>query len=430
MPRRRARLPAAVRRTSGIAAASARGTRLVGDRARRPAICSRRFVGVAAGHDHDAPERDGRSSRSSPRAFAFDGVPTQDRPAGPRLSDESLSVRRLPPVRRGDRLRADRTIAIRAPIGSARGRDRRSQRRSCRCRSCCFERVACQDVRPVVERAHRGGRARHARRSIRRAGHRCRSISAGLGRGLRRRRIGEVAVRRTGRRLPLRPAGLDRRRCGRRSPAGRGTRAPFGFETGAIRYAGGIERFQSGTPNVPALYSARGRLSRSWRRSACRRSARRSLQLTRRLMDRRASAFGWRLNTPGGTTTSAAGRSSSTCQNGAPRHRGASLRRQVIVDYRPNARASASRRTSTTTEQEIDARRRDRTIDDELEPGRAVANARRGGLVVRIRLNGHRDSTSIDRRCLGAGTMGHGIAHAAASSGFETCLFDVPNAAR
>ena len=32
---------------------------------------------------------------------------------------------------------------------------------------------------------------------------------------------------------------------------------PFGFETGAIRYASGIERFQSGTPNVPALASAR-----------------------------------------------------------------------------------------------------------------------------------------------------------------------------
>src|SRR5882672_8615359 len=36
-----------------------------------------------------------------------------------------------------------------------------------------------------------------------------------------------------------------------------GHTAPFGFETGAIRYADAVERFQSGTPNVPALYSAR-----------------------------------------------------------------------------------------------------------------------------------------------------------------------------
>ncbi len=33
--------------------------------------------------------------------------------------------------------------------------------------------------------------------------------------------------------------------------------APFAFETGAIRPAAGVERFQSGTPNVPSLYSAR-----------------------------------------------------------------------------------------------------------------------------------------------------------------------------
>src|SRR5687767_5081885 len=36
-----------------------------------------------------------------------------------------------------------------------------------------------------------------------------------------------------------------------------GHASPFGFETGAIRYAGGIERFQSGTPNVPGWMAAR-----------------------------------------------------------------------------------------------------------------------------------------------------------------------------
>ena len=32
---------------------------------------------------------------------------------------------------------------------------------------------------------------------------------------------------------------------------------PFAFATGAVVYADGAERFQSGTPNVPALYAAR-----------------------------------------------------------------------------------------------------------------------------------------------------------------------------
>jgi kynureninase len=109
--------------------------------------------------------------------------------------------------------------------------------------------------------------------------------------------------------------------------------APFEFATGAIRYATGIERFQTGTPNVPAWYAARagyeivGEIGVPAIRA-------RSLALTRRLIDA-ASVRGWRLNTP---TEDA--------------HRGGSvvidvpdgamvtdelLRRQVIVDHRPNA---------------------------------------------------------------------------------------------
>ena len=43
----------------------------------------------------------------------------------------------------------------------------------------------------------------------------------------------------------------------RPSSAGPRTRTPFAFEAAPIRYADAPERFQSGTPNVPALYSAR-----------------------------------------------------------------------------------------------------------------------------------------------------------------------------
>ena len=35
------------------------------------------------------------------------------------------------------------------------------------------------------------------------------------------------------------------------------TKVPFAFEAAPIRYADAPERFQSGTPNVPALYAAR-----------------------------------------------------------------------------------------------------------------------------------------------------------------------------
>ena len=71
---------------------------------------------------------------------------------------------------------------------------------------------------------------------------------------------------------------------------------PFAFETGGIRYASGIERFQSGTPNVPALASARAgyEIVAEIGVPAIREK---SLRLTRRLMDA-ATQRGWRLNTP------------------------------------------------------------------------------------------------------------------------------------
>jgi kynureninase len=112
-----------------------------------------------------------------------------------------------------------------------------------------------------------------------------------------------------------------------------GHTSPFGFETGAIRYADGIERFQSGTPNVPALYAARAGYEVVAEVGVPAIRAR-SLQLTGRLLDA-ARQHNWRLNTPT-----------------ADRERGGSvvidvpdgahvtdelLRQNVIVDYRPGA---------------------------------------------------------------------------------------------
>ena len=125
---------------------------------------------------------------------------------------------------------------------------------------------------------------------------------------------------------------------------------PFGFETGGIRYADGIERFQSGTPNVPSLYSARagyeivGEIGVPAIRE-------RSLHLTRKLIDA-AGARGWRVNTPqpdserGGTVV-------LDVPNGAA-VTDELLRRQVIVDHRPNAGIRIAPHFYTTDE-EIDA---------------------------------------------------------------------------
>ena len=112
-----------------------------------------------------------------------------------------------------------------------------------------------------------------------------------------------------------------------------GHTAPFGFETGAIRYAETIERFQSGTPNVPALYSARAgyEIIAEIGVPAIRE---RSLGLTRRLIDA-AERRGWPLKTP----TRDPDRGGSVVldvPNGAA-VTDELLRRQVIVDYRPGA---------------------------------------------------------------------------------------------
>jgi kynureninase len=112
-----------------------------------------------------------------------------------------------------------------------------------------------------------------------------------------------------------------------------GHTAPFGFETGEIRYADTIERFQSGTPNVPSLYSARGgyEIVAEIGVPAIRT---RSLALTRRLIDA-AVTRGWRLHTPQ-ADSERGGSVVLDVPNGAS-VTGELIRRNVIVDFRPGA---------------------------------------------------------------------------------------------
>jgi len=125
--------------------------------------------------------------------------------------------------------------------------------------------------------------------------------------------------------------------------------APFAFETGPIRYGGAPERFQSGTPNVPALYSARGgyEIVAEIGIDAIRAKSRR---LTRRLIEH-ALAGGYRLNTP----VEDAERAGAVIVD-VPDGEQVSqelIRRQVIVDYRPGAGIRMAPHFYNT-EQEID----------------------------------------------------------------------------
>jgi kynureninase len=122
---------------------------------------------------------------------------------------------------------------------------------------------------------------------------------------------------------------------------------PFSFTPGAIRYAGNPERFQSGTPNVPSLYSARAgyEIVREIGVPAIRKK---SLRLTRRLMDL-AKAAGFRINTP----------EDDRERGGAvildvPDGKAAAdelIRREIIVDYRPGAGIRMAPHFYNTTEE-------------------------------------------------------------------------------
>jgi kynureninase len=108
---------------------------------------------------------------------------------------------------------------------------------------------------------------------------------------------------------------------------------PFVFEAAPIRYADAPERFQSGTPNVPALYSARAgyQIVAEIGVDAIRAKSQR---LTRHLIERATDA-GYRINTP----TADAERAGAVIIDVPDGYAVTQelIRREVLVDYRPGA---------------------------------------------------------------------------------------------
>jgi kynureninase len=109
--------------------------------------------------------------------------------------------------------------------------------------------------------------------------------------------------------------------------------SPFEFEVGPVRYASPPERFQSGSPNVPALYSARAgyEIVAEVGVDAIRAK---SLLLTRRMIEH-ARVRGFRLNTPE-EDAERAGAVIVDVPDGENVTREL-IRREVIVDHRPGA---------------------------------------------------------------------------------------------
>ncbi|CAN5431401.1 kynureninase [soil metagenome] len=108
---------------------------------------------------------------------------------------------------------------------------------------------------------------------------------------------------------------------------------PFQFVAEAIEYADAPERFQSGTPNVPSLYSARAgyEIVAEVGVQAIREK---SLRLTRRMIDLAREA-GWRVNTP--DRDDERGGAVIVDVPDAEAAAAELIRHEVIVDYRPGA---------------------------------------------------------------------------------------------
>ena len=122
---------------------------------------------------------------------------------------------------------------------------------------------------------------------------------------------------------------------------------PFEFEIGPLVYAQAPERFQSGTPNVPALYAGRAGYE-IVREIGVEPIRAKSLLLTRRLIDRAREA-GFRINTPdedserGGTVILDVPNGAVVTQQ--------LIERGVLVDYRPGAGIRIAPHFYTTLEE-------------------------------------------------------------------------------
>jgi kynureninase len=140
---------------------------------------------------------------------------------------------------------------------------------------------------------------------------------------------------------------------------------PFNFERGAIRLADGPERFQSGTPNLPAMYAARAGYE-IVREVGVKAIREKSTRLTRRIIEL-AEQRGFAVNTPrddrerGGTVT--------IDMPGSERIAEELIRREIVIDYRPGAGIRMAPHFYNT-EEEIE--RAMATLDDiAAEPGPA-----------------------------------------------------------
>ena len=108
---------------------------------------------------------------------------------------------------------------------------------------------------------------------------------------------------------------------------------PFAFEVGTQRYAAGQYRFMNGTPNVPAIYAAwpGAKIIREVGVESIREKSKRQ---TAKLIEL-AEARGWRVNTPrhperrGGTVSIDMPFAQDVCAE--------LIKRNILVDYRPNA---------------------------------------------------------------------------------------------
>jgi len=108
---------------------------------------------------------------------------------------------------------------------------------------------------------------------------------------------------------------------------------PFAFELGPTRYTKGPYKFMNGTPNVPALYAARPGL-KIIREAGIEKIRAKSKRQVAELI-RLADQHGWKVNTPrdpdrrGGTVSLEMPNSRDVCAE--------LLKREILVDYRPNA---------------------------------------------------------------------------------------------